>query len=144
MKFTDIISQKIVIPIWGDTDFRGNCPKESAEQMTFFNRVRSEYPDTWGKIATHIRNEGKKTPAQIQREKAEGLTTGASDIVIGGFYCELKRLDHTKCKISEDQANYLITLNKLGFYGCIALGHEAAWEAFQCYISTTKNGLTSN
>lgn len=128
------------IPIWGDTAFRGKCPNETAEQVTFFSQFRKEWPDTWGRIATHVRNEGKKTAQQVQREKAEGMTTGLSDIVIGGFYCELKRKDHTKSKISDDQIKCLEAANKLGFYGCIALGWEPAMEAFKWYISTTKTG----
>jgi len=125
------------VPVYGDTKHRDKkCPSEASEQITFFNKVRREFPDTWGRIATHIRNEGKKTPQQVRREKAEGMTTGASDIVMGGFYCELKRKDHTLCKISDEQIEYLNTINQLGYFGCIALGYEAAWEAFIEYTST--------
>lgn len=148
MKFMHIIGQKMKlpndIPVWGDVKFRGKCPKEVAEQVTFFNEVRKKYPGTWGVIATHVRNEGKKTAAQVMSEKAEGMTTGASDIIIGGFYCELKRQDHTQCKISDDQIKYLKAVNDLGFYGCIALGYKSALEAFECYISTTRNGSENN
>ena len=45
------------VPIYGDTTFRGKCPKEELEQVTFFNRLRREYPDTYGAIAIHPRNE---------------------------------------------------------------------------------------
>lgn len=128
------------IPLWGDATYRGKCPSETAEQVTFFSQLRKEWPDTWGRIATHVRNEGKKTAQQVQREKAEGMTTGVSDIVIGGFYCELKRQDHTKSKISDDQIKCLEVANDLGFYGCIALGWESAMEAFKWYISTIKHG----
>lgn len=125
------------VPIYGDVKYRDKkCPKEVMEQITFFNKIRREYPDTWGKVATHIRNEGKKSVQQVKREKAEGMTTGASDIIIGGFYCELKRKDHTLCKISDDQIKYLAAINDLGFFGCIALGYEAAYEAFQEYART--------
>lgn len=128
------------IPIWGNTAFRGKCPSEAAEQVTFFSQLRKEWPDTWALIATHVRNEGKKTAQQVQREKAEGMTTGVSDIIIGGFYCELKRLDHTKCKISEDQIMCLEAANNLGHYGCVALGWGSAMEAFTWYINTMSNG----
>lgn len=121
------------IPIFGDTKWRGKCPVESLEQMTFFNKIRREYPDSWGAIATHVRNEGKKSAQQVKREKAEGMVTGASDIIVGGFYCELKRKDHTKCKISDEQIIYLDKINKLGYFGCIALGYEPAWQAFEEY-----------
>ena len=125
------------VPVWGDQSFRGKCAVESMEQVTFFNEIRRRYPDTWGKIATHIRNEGKKTPQQVRREKAEGMTKGASDIIVGGFYCELKRKDHTKSKIAPEQIEYLETINQLGFYGCVALGWEAAMEAFEEWNRTS-------
>ena len=124
------------VPVWGNTKYRGDCPSETAEQVTFFNEIRRRYPETWGRIATHIRNEGKKTPQQVRREKAEGMITGASDIIVGGFYCELKRKDHTKSKIAPEQIEYLETINKLGFYGCVALGWEAAMEAFEEWSRT--------
>lgn len=123
------------IPVYGDIKFRGICPVEALEQITFFNKIRREYPNSWGKIATHVRNEGKKSVQQVKREKAEGMVTGASDIIVGGFYCELKRQDHTKCKISDDQIEYLTAINNLGYFGCIALGYEAAYKAFQEYIN---------
>ena len=105
------------VPIYGNIKYRGKCPVEALEQITFFNKIRREYPDTWGKI----------------REKAEGMTTGASDIIVGGFYCELKRQDHTLCKVSEAQIEYLEAINNLGYFGCIALGYESAFKAFEKY-----------
>lgn len=99
--------------------------------MTFFNRLRREYPDTYGAIATHIRNEGKRTNAL--RERLEGLTIGASDIIIPGrmtFVCELKRRDHTLCQWQPKQQDYLIAADKLGAFACVALGVDYAWEAF--------------
>lgn len=123
------------IPVYGDTTYRGECPKESAEQITFINTIRSKYPKTWGKIATHIRNEGKKTAQQVRREKMEGMVKGASDIVIGSFYCELKRKDHTKSKLGDDQIDFLETQIELGFFGCVALGWEGAMLAFEDYLN---------
>ena len=66
--------------VYGDVSFRGKCPKEDQEQVTFFNRLRREYPDTWGKLALHPRNEGLKIGGHItavSRHKAEGMTPGA-------------------------------------------------------------------
>jgi hypothetical protein len=123
------------VPVYGDTTFRGKCPLEVAEQKTLVNKIRREYPDSWGKICTHIKNEGKKSVQQIRRDKAEGMVKGASDIVIGGFYCELKRKNHMLCKVSDEQLEYLTVINQLGYFGCIALGYEAAMEAFEEYIN---------
>ena len=52
-------------PVYGDTGFRGKCPVESLEQITFFRRVRDAYPDSYGLTALHPRNEGQKTGGQF-------------------------------------------------------------------------------
>ena len=124
------------LPCYGDTKYRGDCPKESAEQITFFNRLRTEYPDTYGKIAVHPRNEQQLRGGQFRalaRQKAEGQTTGASDIIIPGslaFVCELKRRDHTKSKWQDGQQEYLAAAQQCGAFVCVALGADGAWQAF--------------
>lgn len=130
------------IKVFGDTSFRGSCPPESAEQATFFNEIRRMYPDSWGLIAVHPRNEGKKSYNQVMKEKVEGMTTGASDIIVADFFCELKRQDHTKSSISDDQIIYLEAVQRCGGFACIALGYKAAFEAFHEYlcVKTTRNG----
>lgn len=143
MMFTDITGKQmkfdVDIPVFGDTSFRDKkCPSEALEQVTFFNRIRREYPETWGVIATHIRNEGKASVNQRVRQKAEGMTPGASDIIIPGkttFVCELKRRDHTICKWQAGQKEYLTTAQELGAFACIALGADGAMEAFKKWIS---------
>jgi len=122
------------IAVFGDTTQRGKCPPESAEQATFFNEIRKLYPATYGRIALHPRNEGKRTLYQVSKEKAEGMTTGASDIIIGNFACELKRQDHTKSTISKEQLEFLRAFKECGGYACIALGYKAALDAFRTYI----------
>ena len=102
--------------------------------MTFFARLRRQYPDSYGIIALHPRNEGKRTHLQVAKEKSEGMTTGATDIVIPGrqtFICELKRRDHTKSKLGDEQLAFMRASGKAGAYVCIALGVDAAWEAFE-------------
>lgn len=70
---------------------------------------------------------------QSAKEKSEGMTTGASDIIIPGapsFVCELKRRDITKSKIGKEQLAYLLAAKEAGAHVCIALGVDAAWQAF--------------
>ena len=116
------------LKVYGDTDFRGKCPLEVAEQMTFFNAIRkTEY----GAIATHIRNEGKRTNAL--RERMEGMTPGASDIIIPAripLVLEMKRRDHTLCHWQKGQLDYLQAAQDAGAFACVALGFDAAMEAF--------------
>lgn len=117
-----------------DSGYRGDCPLEGAEQATFFNKLRKEYPDTYGALAFHAKNEGKKSQAQASRDRAQGLTTGTSDIIIPGapaFVCELKRQDKTKSRISKPQLAYLEAAHDAGCFSCIAYGWEQAWQAFE-------------
>lgn len=125
------------LPVFGDQGYRNKkCPTETAEQVTFFNTLRREYPEL-GKIALHIRNEGKRTVQQAMRQKAEGMVTGASDIVIPGcpaFVCELKRADHTQSRWQDGQIEYLEAAKNNGAFVCVALGHKAALEALKEWI----------
>lgn len=124
------------LPCYGETTYRGDCPKEAIEQVTFFSRLRREYPDTYGKIAIHPRNEQQLRGGQfhaLHKQKAEGMTTGASDIIIPtgrSFVCELKRRDHTKSAWQDGQIEYLEVAQAMGAFVCVALGCDAAWEAF--------------
>jgi len=133
MKFNDSI------PIYGDIKHRDKkCPPESAEQITLFGWLRLNGYTT----AIHPRNEGKRSHQQTNRQKAEGMTAGASDVIIPGnpsFVCELKRKDHTLCKWEPDQINYLLQCKKDGCFVCVALGHQAAIEAIKEWKKKTEN-----
>jgi hypothetical protein len=127
-------------PVYGDAKFRGKCPPEAVEMASFFSRLRREYPNTLGVIALHPRNEQLLLGGQfkaIVKHKAEGMTKGASDIVIPAarpFICELKRRDHTLSAWQEGQIAYLETAKKLDAFACVALGAEAAWEALMDWM----------
>jgi hypothetical protein len=127
------------LPVFGDQKYRNKkCPVESAEQITFFNTLRRDYPEL-AIIAIHPRNEGKRTAQQTQRQKAEGMTAGASDIIIPTlrpFICELKRQDHTLCHWEPEQLKYMATAQKHGSFVCVALGYQAALEALEVWIGT--------
>jgi hypothetical protein len=76
---------------------------------------------------------------QIAREKAEGMVKGASDVIICGsptFVCEIKRRDHTKSTWQDGQQEFLNAAQKTGSFVCIALGADAAWEAFADYLGS--------
>jgi hypothetical protein len=123
------------IPLFGDPKWRGPCPTETAEAVTFFSEIRKTQ---WGAIAVHIKNEGKRRKGQITWDKAQGLVKGASDIIIPGapaFVCELKRRDHTKSRISQAQIDYLTDAQGAGAFACIALGWEAAFAAVEAWSS---------
>jgi hypothetical protein len=139
MKFPATIS------VYGDTAWRGKCPPEHVEQASFFARLRREYPDTYGRIALHPRNEGLLINGQFQaviKHQIEGMSKGASDIVIPGnpsFVCELKRRDHTLSKWQDGQIAYLESCQDAGAFVCVALGAAAAWEAFDDWLGSSRN-----
>lgn len=128
--------KSLPFPVFGDTSFRGDCPSEDVELASFFSRLRREYPNTFGLIAIHPRNEGLKQGGQfstVLKHKAEGMTVGAADIVIPAripFVCEMKRQDHTKSKWQDGQIEYLNAVHDLDGFACVALGAVAAWDAF--------------
>ena len=138
-----MLLRDVPFPVYGNTSFRGKCPTESVEMVTFFNRLRREYPTTWGVLALHPRNEGMKRGGQfaaVQRHAAEGMTPGAADIIIPArvaFVCEMKRRDHTKSEWQPSQVEYLTVAHEAGAFVCVALGYEAAWEALEAWIRTT-------
>jgi hypothetical protein len=118
------------LPLFGTTDKNDNA-SESQHAITFFNKLRREYPE-YGAIATHIRNEGKRTNSQVQKQKAEGMTTGTADIIIPcnpPFVCEMKSRN-PRATISPEQIEYLLQAQKMGAFACVALGYEGAFEAF--------------
>jgi hypothetical protein len=122
------------IPVYGKAD-KFDAASESQHAMTFFAKLRREYP-AYGAIATHIRNEGKRSMQQVQKQKAEGLTTGTADIIIPAnppFVCELKSRS-PRATISNEQIDYLLQAQKMGAFVCVAIGFEGAIEAFRgCY-----------
>jgi hypothetical protein len=119
------------LPLFGTTD-KTDTASESQHAITFFNKLRREYPQ-YGAIATHIRNEGKRTIQQAQKHKAEGMTTGTADIIIPcnpPFVCELKSRS-PRATITQEQIDYLLQAQELGAFACVALGYEGAMEAFK-------------
>ena len=127
------------IPVYGDATFRGKCPTEDVEQASFFNRLRREFPDSWGRLALHPRNEGLKERGQFStviKHKAEGMTAGAADIIIPAscsLVCEMKRRDHTLSHWQDGQQEYLLAALAAGSFACVALGAVGAWEAFEAW-----------
>lgn len=125
------------LKVFGDTSYRGDCPSETSEQAAFFRIIRRDYPTTWGVIALHPKNEGRRRGAAfrvLDKDKALGMTPGASDIIIPvGFVCELKRLDHTKSTWQDKQLEYLEAHHMAGGFACVALGHEAALFALRAW-----------
>lgn len=131
------------VRVFGDQSWRGKCPPESVEQATVIGWLRREWPDTIGALVVHPRNEQQLRGGQhrqMVRQRAEGMTAGASDIIIPGavaFVCELKRRDRTLSKWQDGQVEYLEAAAQAGAFSCVALGHAGAMEAVREWIKTT-------
>lgn len=122
------------IMIYG-APIKGCKVPESAHMITFFNTLRREYPE-YAKCCLHIRNEGKRTRQQIEKEKAQGFVTGAADIILVGnpsFVCEMKS-QSPSAKISKEQIEFLLSAQRLGAFSCVALGHVGAIEGFNEWL----------
>ncbi len=124
------------LPVYGDMKHRNKkCPKEDIEQISCFNWMRDNYPEIEA-IAIHPKNEQKRKGAQfkqLEKDKAMGFKSGASDIIIPAspsFVCELKRSDHTLSKWQAGQLEYLETCRNNGAFVCVALGHKGFQAAF--------------
>lgn len=128
------------IPVFGDINFRGECATETAELIGFFRLLEREFPSL-AAIATHIRNEGKRSKFQGYKQQQEGMNTGASDIIIPcspPIVIELKRRDHTLSTISAKQVSYLSSAHVLGAYSVVALGAIGAMEAVKAWHTANK------
>ena len=128
------------IPVFGDINFRGDCATETAELIGFFKLLEKEFPSLHA-IATHIRNEGKRSKFQGYKQQQEGMNTGASDIIIPcspPIVIELKRRDHTLSTISAKQVSYLSSAHMLGGYAVVALGAIGAMEAVRSWHTANK------
>lgn len=130
--------------VFGDQKYRGDCPLEELEQITFFNWLRREYPDSYGRIALHPKNEQKRRGRQfraLEKDKLLGMAPGAADIIIPGapaFVCEVKRRDHTKSAWQPDQLPYLEASQVAGAFVCVALGSDAARAAFLDWLDRSQ------
>lgn len=117
---------------------------EGNEQITFVNLIRRDYPDTYGKIITHVKNERQLRGSQfsaIARDRAMGQVKGCSDIIIPGnpaFVCEIKSRS-ARAKISDEQIEYLLAAKECGAFACVAIGYAGAIEAFNDWLKINKN-----
>lgn len=127
------------IRFYGDLDFRDkNSAKEDLVVQTIVNQVRKRYPYV---LFTHIKNEGKRTKAQMDFDKSMGLLGGVSDLVFFGnpmMVMEVKRKDHTLSKWQPYQQEFLIETQKQGVFSCVVLGWEAGMEAVEDWLRIKK------
>lgn len=131
------------LPVFGDQSFRGQCPHEDYALASFFDRLRKDYPTTYGLVAFHPKNEGQRTTAQIKVDKRKGFKKGVCDVIIAGnpaFCLEIKRDDHTQSRWADkEQLEFLEQAQKQGAFVCVALGYKASLEAFGKWREMVEN-----
>lgn len=123
--------------VYGDHEWRGKCPLEAAEAVSFFCQLRAEFPEL-AAVATHIRNEGRRTKRQGYQHQQEGMNTGASDVIIPvcpPIVMEMKRRDHTLSSISKEQVEYLVAAAGGGAFAGVALGAAGAMEMVRAWVA---------
>lgn len=127
------------IKSYGDMNYRDkNCPQEHEEQKTIVNQVRKRYPHL---LFTSVKNEGKRTKAQIDEDKAMGLTAGVSDLIFFGsptLCLEVKRKDHTVSQWKPSQEPFLIAAKEQGAMACVCFGWEAGMQAIEDWLKIKK------
>lgn len=127
------------IKVYGSLTYRDTkTAKEDQEAMTLVNQVKKRYPYL---LFMHIKNEGKKTKAQADFDKAMGMLAGASDFVFLGtppLLLEMKRKDNTLSTWQPNQQMFLLKAQEQGCKVCVALGWEAAMEAVEDWMRIKK------
>lgn len=120
-------------------EFPMKAPSESIEQITFFNQLRKHYPEL-SKIAIHIKNEGKKSIGEAMKDKAEGLVSGAPDIMIPGsptLMIEMKKQSKS-ARVSQNQKDYMNNAVANGAMCFVCYGWEMAWVALEKWTQRRK------
>lgn len=120
-------------------EFPKKAPSESIEQITFFNQLRKNYPEL-AKVAIHIKNEGKKSIGEAMKDKAEGLVSGAPDIMIPGsptLMIEMKKQSKS-ARVSQNQKDYMNNAVDNGAMCFVCYGWGMAWLALEKWIQRRK------
>lgn len=125
-------------------------PTESEEQQALFRYCSvemSRYPDL--DMLAHVPNEGKRTKTTGARLKREGVRRGYPDIVLDvpraeyhGLKIELKRQKGSK--ITPEQKEWIIKLNKQGYAAAFCYGWEQAWDLIHAYLKCDKSVDSKN
>lgn len=124
------------LPVFGDLPRSKDNPHEDYVLSSMISRIRKDYPSSYGLVAFHVKNEGKRTTQQIKVDKLKGLTKGVSDLIVIGnptLCLELKR--DNSCSFEDGQLEFLEQAHKSGAYACLAIGYKGALEAFNHWLT---------
>lgn len=126
------------LTVYGDRSYRGKCPREIEDQMSFFTWLGNELPE-YRALTFHPKIESRRSHAQAAIDRKAGtLTKGVADVIAIGFPClvmELKRKDESDSGWSDGQLKFLERAKNAGASVCVAFGLEAAKEAYLEWVS---------
>lgn len=124
--------------------FLSLIPKESEEQITYFDWVAKTVKPEYADLIWHNPNGGYRSKRTGARLKREGTKKGVPDITIAipkgayhGAYLEAKRIK--KNKITTEQIEKIEALRKQGYYCKICLGADELIEATKNYLNLKQN-----
>ena len=104
------------------------APSEDAEQITFLNWFKKEYPNV---LIFHIPNGGFRHKTTAMQLKLLGVVSGIPDLFIPEFnlWIEMKR---TKGSVtSEKQKEIIDYLNNVNYTAIVCKGHKEAIKAVE-------------
>lgn len=123
-----------------DSGHRGECRSEMAEQIDCISWLQYNHPDRWPLIF-HVPNEIKASPQYMQRRQKEGVRPGVADIIdlgrVPGLF-ELKRLDRTKSRLSNEQKAFLKSGADAGHFVAVCYGFFEFCKAYADFLEFGK------
>lgn len=127
---------------------KNRVPTEFEEQTKIFywsKIYQSKYPVL--KYLNSSLNGIRLTQGQARKAKMAGLMSGYPDIFLpynngkfNGLFIELKRQKKSVSRVSEEQKDFIIFLNKQGFFACVCYGAEDAINTITAYLENKIKG----
>ena len=132
------------VMLFGDIDYRGECPAEDSDLISFVAWLKYNWPELENCII-HTPNEGDLPVQARMQQKKKGVLFRCPDVIVMTVpaYCmELKRRNPSKSLSSEEdrsrfreQVGVLVSMQKQGNFSCAALGLDAAKESWKYFLA---------
>lgn len=115
---------------------------ESTEQITLIqwcNLNKCVWPELG--LIFHIPNGGQRNKTEARRLKTEGVKAGVPDLFLpvarGKFHGLFIEMKYGNNKATPKQREWIIELNKQGYYAVVCNGFEEAKTTIESYIKMT-------
>lgn len=119
---------------------------EHDEQCMVMDWWAKAYPKYYGCLfsipnASHLAGNQKQRFAKAAKLKAEGLRPGAADLFLAvargdyhGFFIEMKRTGATKCRVKQNQFEFIHDMREQNYKADWYPGYSAAIKAIEKYM----------